>query len=58
MAVSYIITVLDHDHLEVVTEQEIEAAFPNSSYPASILNAIEVVLDERSARKEADAKRD
>lgn len=56
MAVSYIITVLDDDHLEVITEQQIEDAYPDSSLPMTVMEAINNVLDRRSEQNEIREK--
>lgn len=46
--VTYVITVLDHDHLEIITEADIEKYHPESNFPIDVMAAIEIVLDKRS----------
>lgn len=52
MAVSYIITVLDDDHLEVLKEEDIIKYNPGMS--EAMLAMINSVLDARSAEEEND----
>lgn len=45
--ITYVIVVNDNGSMQTITEQQVDKAFPESSFPTDVLFVINAVLDKR-----------